>query len=61
MYARVSARDGRGRSQRSVVMDRDGVVERVAVREQGRLAVHALQDEVLVEPRDMPDSPSASG
>ena len=59
----LHVREGlRARRQRQVpalvVMDRDGVVERVAVREQGRLAVHALQDEVLVEPCDVPDLPA---
>ena len=49
---------GQGQIPARIVMDRDGVVERMAAREQRRLAVCALQDEVLVEPRDVPDLPA---
>ena len=41
-----------------VVVDCDGVVEGVGAGEERRLAVHALQDEVLVEPCDVPDLPA---
>ena len=40
------------------MVDGDGIVERMAVVQQRRFAVHALQDEVLVEPCDMPDLPT---
>ena len=49
---------GQGQVPARIVMDRDGIVERMAVREQRRLAVCALQDEVLMEPRDVPDLPA---